>query len=221
MAARLVPCRVPGLCSRPRIARRSRENQTSSRCRASEEDWRSFRANLIQSELRTTEEGAGVDEKEASGSNPSASTGATSEQGLWAHPIGSRPEKGALIIARPDAFLESQRYFAEAVILLIEYSPSSGAVGLILNRPTQFTLQSLGFDITSPEDGSSSVPKPEDREKESPVNIPSFLMENRLYFGGDVKSAASTLMCLHPFDETIIPGAQKVSPPPLSLSFSC
>ena len=162
-----------------------------------------------------------MDEKEASGSNSSASTGATSELGLWAHPIGSRPEKGCLIIARPDAFLESQRYFAEAVILLIEYSPSSGAVGLILNRPTQFTLQSLGFDITSPEDGSSSVPKPEDREKESPVNIPSFLMENRLYFGGDVKSAASTLMCLHPFDETIIPGAQKVSPPPLSLSFSC
>lgn len=74
-----------------------------------------------------------MDEKEASGSNPSASTGATSEQGLWAHPIGSRPEKGALIIARPDAFLESQRYFAEAVILLLSRCPFHADLALLLS----------------------------------------------------------------------------------------
>ena len=40
----------------------------------------------------------------------------------------------------------------------MDYSPSKGAVGLILNRPTQFTLESISFDITSPtEEGSQDA----------------------------------------------------------------
>ena len=46
---------------------------------------------------------------------------------------------------------------------------------------------------------------------QSNVHIPEFLRENRVYFGGDVKSVSSTLMAMHPFNEDIIPGAQKVS----------
>merc|ERR1711977_455407 len=123
------------------------------------EDWRSFRAQLIQSYKSTEEAPAEEEEEEEKGkqlkkeNTAAASSAATTKNSrLWAHEIGNRPEKGCLIIARPDAFLSTQRYFHEAVIFIVDYSPSKGAVGLILNRPTQFTLKSISFDITSPDD---------------------------------------------------------------------
>ena len=175
------------------------------------DDWRSFRAQLIQSynKTETSEEGdnkATREDKVQEGVVTDSDKSDLPER-LWAHDIGNRPEKGCLIIARPDAFLQSQRYFHEAVIFLVDYSPSKGAVGLILNRPTQFTLNAISFDITSPEDDEGEANEGGDT---GAVNIPEFLRENRVYFGGDVKSASSTLMAMHPFDETIIPGAQKV-----------
>lgn len=192
------------------------------------EDWRSFRAQLIQSyksmdeedEKTQEQQGKGKEKKEntvaadtAAASSGSAGSGATKNSRLWAHEIGNRPEKGCLIIARPDAFLSTQRYFHEAVIFIVDYSPSKGAVGLILNRPTQFTLKSISFDITSPDDDDeegtgASITSDEANQKS--VTIPEFLRDNRVYFGGDVKSASSTLIGIHPFDETILPGAQKV-----------
>jgi len=187
---------------------------------ASMEDWRSFRAQLIQSGLKTsgrregepmpTTQGEGQESSEGDPKKEQESRDLPSSSSMWAHAIGNRPEKGCLIIARPDAFLQSQKYFHEAVIFLVDYSPEKGAVGLILNRPTQFTLGAISFDITSPEDGQGKMPEVEDKDLEEKVNIPMFLRENRVYFGGDVKSAASTLMAVHPFDETIIPDAQKV-----------
>lgn len=174
---------------------------------ASTADWRSFRAQLIQSEAATPIDAESGDDDESS-----------AEGGLWAHAIGNRPEKGCLIIARPEAFLNSQRYFHEAVIFLVDYSPTKGAVGLILNRPTQFTLKAISFDITSPNDATDApstssaeaAAAAEDPDSEAKVTIPGFLKDNRVYFGGDVKNASSTLMAVHPFDEKVIPGAQKV-----------
>jgi len=176
---------------------------------ASTADWRSFRAQLIQSEAATPIDAESGDDDESS-----------AEGGLWAHAIGNRPEKGCLIIARPEAFLNSQRYFHEAVIFLVDYSPTKGAVGLILNRPTQFTLKAISFDITSPNDAADApstssaeaeaAAAAEDPDSEAKVTIPGFLKDNRVYFGGDVKNASSTLMAVHPFDEKVIPGAQKV-----------
>uniref|UniRef100_A0A7S3E292 Transcriptional regulator n=1 Tax=Chloropicon laureae TaxID=464258 RepID=A0A7S3E292_9CHLO len=202
------------------------------------EDWRSFRAQLIQSYSRapsgaeeaTTavqqQEDEGEKGADKAGEKDKASAAAPQAQplGLWAHEIGNRPEKGCLIIARPDAFMQSQRYFHEAVIFIIDYSPQKGAVGLILNRPTQFTLKGISFDITSPPDDeeedegqagqaastASGEDDPASASGEAAVAIPEFLRDNRVYFGGDVRSASSTLIGLHPFDETIIPGAQKV-----------
>merc|ERR1711959_61095 len=185
------------------------------------EDWRSFRAQLIQS-YKSTEEAPAEEEEEEEEkgkqlkkeNTAAASSAATTKNSrLWAHEIGNRPEKGCLIIARPDAFLSTQRYFHEAVIFIVDYSPSKGAVGLILNRPTQFTLKSISFDITSPDDdeeeGTGAGITSDDAGQKS-VTIPEFLRDNRVYFGGDVKSASSTLIGIPPFDETILPGAQKV-----------
>merc|ERR1711977_562454 len=92
------------------------------------EDWRSFRAQLIQS-YKSTEEAREEEEEEEKGkqlkkeNTAAASSAATTKNSrLWAHEIGNRPEKGCLIIARPDAFLSTQRYFHEAVIFIVDYS---------------------------------------------------------------------------------------------------
>jgi putative transcriptional regulator len=190
-------------------------------------DWRSFRAQLIQSYEKGGESQA---QGEEGPPPPEESVGeeetlAPSTSSLWAHDIGNRPEKGCLIVAKPEAFLQNQRYFHEAVIFLVDYSPTKGAVGLILNRPTQFTLEAISYDITSGEEGEGDEGNPTAEEtramreqdeleqegnSEANVHIPEFLRENRVYFGGDVKSVSSTLMAMHPFNEDIIPGAQKV-----------
>merc|ERR1711977_252898 len=82
------------------------------------EDWRSFRAQLIQSYKSTEEAPAEEEEEEEKGkqlkkeNTAAASSAATTKNSrLRAHEIGNRPEKGCLIIARPDAFLSTQRYF--------------------------------------------------------------------------------------------------------------
>lgn len=51
----------------------------------------------------------------------------------------SQPELGCLIIAREDLFTQSQQYFHRAVMVVIQHD-QEGTVGLILNRPTIFTM---------------------------------------------------------------------------------
>ena len=151
-------------------------------------DWRSFRARLVSGEAEAA-------------TGPSA--------GLWAHPLGNRPERGMLLIARPYAFQASQTYFQEAVILIIDYSPERGAVGLILNRPTQYALGGLSKDISSAaRDGGASVEGDGTDGGEGRrgfVDVPDEFKENRVYFAGDVRPSTSdvstTLVCLHPYGQ--------------------
>lgn len=56
----------------------------------------------------------------------------------WAHEL-SRPEPGCLLLAHPYMFREKQRYFYQAVILLLDHGPE-GSYGIILNRPTQYKV---------------------------------------------------------------------------------
>lgn len=56
----------------------------------------------------------------------------------WAHPL-VRPELGCLVVANGDLFTQHQQYFYKAVILIIQHG-DDGSVGLILNRPTTFTM---------------------------------------------------------------------------------
>ncbi|KAG5191686.1 hypothetical protein JKP88DRAFT_352225 [Tribonema minus] len=83
----------------------------------------------------------------------------------WAHALAA-PEKGCLLLARDGMFGESQKYFKNAVILVIEHG-ATGSVGLILNQPT---VRSMG-EVTGGDSGLAHLPG---------------LERNRLYFGGDV-----------------------------------
>jgi putative transcriptional regulator len=109
-------------------------------------DWRAFRARLVRSGLGT----GGLDSVQ------------DEERELWAHPI-VQPEPGCLLIAHPNAFTESQQYFHRVVIFIFAHD-AGGSAGVILNRPTQYSLGQLDeFKDLMPE--LSSCP---------------------LYFGGDV-----------------------------------
>jgi len=114
-------------------------------------------------------------------------------------------------LARPHAFMNQQRYFHEAVIFLLDYSREGGAVGVILNRPTQYTLGSLARAITETTDGTvgssaasrggRGVPFGESLD-DAGLKVPDLLKSCRIYFGGDVTAAAisdvATLVCMHP-----------------------
>jgi hypothetical protein len=64
----------------------------------------------------------------------------------WAHEL-SRPEPGCLLLAHPYMFRERQRYFYQAVILLLDHGPE-GSYGIILNRPTQYKVSILAGYLT-------------------------------------------------------------------------
>ncbi|KAG0583095.1 hypothetical protein KC19_3G108900 [Ceratodon purpureus] len=109
-------------------------------------DWRAFRARLVRSGLGT----GGLDAVE------------DQEQELWAHPI-VKPEAGCLLIAHPNAFTDSQQYFHRVVIFIFAHD-AGGSAGVILNRPTQYSLGQL-------EEFKDLMPE---------------LSNCPLYFGGDV-----------------------------------
>ncbi|CAI7796900.1 unnamed protein product, partial [Closterium sp. NIES-54] len=101
----------------------------------------------------------------------SPSTPSSSSPKSWAHPIAV-PETGCVLLAHPRAFGVSQQYFNRAVIFLLMHGPQ-GTAGVILNRPSQYTLGQLaGFEELLPE--FSACP---------------------LYLGGDVGSTSTH--CLH------------------------
>ncbi|CAI5937699.1 unnamed protein product [Closterium sp. NIES-65] len=134
-------------------------------------DWREFRARLIRGEV-------GV-----AGEEPGAS-GAT--DGADALTV---PETGCVLLAHPRAFGVSQQYFNRAVIFLLMHGPQ-GTAGVILNRPSQYTLGQLaGFEELLPE--FSACP---------------------LYLGGDVGSTSTH--CLHGVAELVggEGGAREVCP---------
>ncbi|CAI5512209.1 unnamed protein product [Closterium sp. Naga37s-1] len=108
-----------------------------------------------------------------SSTSPSSSPSSPSSSSpkSWAHPIAV-PETGCVLLAHPRAFGVSQQYFNRAVIFLLMHGPQ-GTAGVILNRPSQYTLGQLaGFEELLPE--FSACP---------------------LYLGGDVGSTSTH--CLH------------------------
>jgi len=109
-------------------------------------DWRSFRARLVRSGLNTGGLDAVPDQ----------------DQELWAHPI-VKPEAGCLLIAHPNAFTNSQQYFYRVVIFIFAHD-AGGSAGVILNRPTQYSLGQL-------EEFKDLMPE---------------MSDCPLYFGGDV-----------------------------------
>lgn len=94
---------------------------------AGDSDWRAFRARLAAMEAAP----------EAGSSAPKF------QEGRWAHTVPV-PETGCILLAHPSMFGVSQTYFKLAAILILECN-DGGALGIILNRPTQHQLRGVQF----------------------------------------------------------------------------
>ena len=90
-----------------------------------DEDWRTFRAKLVWSEVGTQDSVA---------ETGTSSDAMKQENSLWLHQLPI-PERGCLMLANPMKFGDSQSYFSKSIIALIEYG-GMGTVGFINNRPT-------------------------------------------------------------------------------------
>ncbi|GLC38654.1 hypothetical protein PLESTM_000758300 [Pleodorina starrii] len=124
-------------------------------------DWREFRAKLV------------AQSKGASGAG-GGSSDADVASGKWAHAI-PKPERGALLLAHPLLFQQSQTYFHRAAILLLDHG-ETGSYGLILNRPSKFLI------------GDVPLSRPQTQ-----------FAANRLYIGGDV--GQGEVQILHPYGQ--------------------
>jgi putative AlgH/UPF0301 family transcriptional regulator len=98
-----------------------------------ETDWRAYRARLAAMEAAAAAPAAG---------GAAAATPAF-EDGRWAHSL-PQPETGCVLLAHPSMFDANQTYFKQAAILILE-SNESGALGVILNRPTTHKLREVQF----------------------------------------------------------------------------
>lgn len=116
-------------------------------------DWRARRAQLL----------AGDDVRWAKqlARNKNAALKGTP---TWVHPL-DEPEPGAVLLADPKMGHFQQQHFAQCVILVLEHG-EQGSLGVILNRPTPFSL-----------DGGEQIP-------------PAFRNRGTVNFGGDVQGNA-------------------------------
>jgi len=95
-----------------------------------EEDWRDFRAKLVQAELSRGGEDGGEEE---------ATKNATEG---WAY-VSPLIEQGSILLSTPsDHFAINQQYFHKNVIFLVEHSDTFTR-GVILNRPTAYSTSDL------------------------------------------------------------------------------
>jgi len=107
--------------------------------RRAEEDWRAFRAQLVERSRRPGWlEAPKSEEVEASAASrgPGREGGEPRAQGSgWVH---ATPliEQGSVLLSRAGShFSLQQPYFHKAVILIVEHSEEDGDAGVILNRP--------------------------------------------------------------------------------------
>jgi hypothetical protein len=109
-----------------------------------EEDWRDVRAKLVLQYRGGTNTSTSTNTTTTTTSN-STSTTSTS----WAYESGDVIERGSLIVSNPIQDFTCgglrQQYFYKCVVLVVEHDPNSWTKGIILNRPTDFTI---GNDLT-------------------------------------------------------------------------
>lgn len=110
----------------------------------------------------------------------------------------SEPHAGALLISEP--FLRD-RYFNHSVVCLTEYQTGKTAMGLVLNRITEFQLQDLVEAITTEEDIPIYCGGPMSMDRLFYIHtlgnvIPnSTEIINGLYIGGDFDSIIRYVNC--------------------------
>jgi len=119
----------------PRVGRWASEGEKEE-----EEDWREFRARLVQQE-------SGSDVGESGGSVKGISL-KKAEKWAYESPI---IEQGSILLSAPnDHFCINQQYFHKNVIFLVDHSQGF-TKGVILNRPTAFSTSDLESSLQLPD----------------------------------------------------------------------
>lgn len=114
------------------------------------EDWRAFRARLVQNEnIASTHSSTSAppSDSQSSGFPSTTSSKSTSGPHLWAHHIPF-VEAGSLLLASPEHFCDEYActFFANTAILILDHS-NLGSLGVIVNRPISVQLNtSLKLD---------------------------------------------------------------------------
>jgi len=107
------------------------------------DDWRSFRARLVQGSRVASsppEESGRLTLVSTPPSPPPPATGA--DGSFWVHELAV-PEPGCLLLAQPHALLVEQPILHRAVVLVLEHDEKRGTVGLLLDTPADATLGDL------------------------------------------------------------------------------
>lgn len=92
------------------------------------------------------------------------------------------PARGALLVAKPTV---EDFCFKRSITILIDHDNEDGSMGVIVNKPTRFTLNELVPDVVCNE------------------NIP-------LYLGGPV--GTNMMFFLHTLGKETIPGSEQIAP---------
>lgn len=114
-----------------------------------------------------------------------------------------QPEVGDLLVAEP--FLREQ-YFNHAVICLVDYEPSSTAMGIVLNNLTDHTLQELlpGVTVAKPIPVFCGGPLSSDRlffmHTLGDLIPDSRRICDKLYIGGDFNTLLSVVNDGYPIE---------------------
>lgn len=162
----------------------------------SDQDWRAFRAKLVMQKPEKTEAESLQDEGDLDGigsvftstttSNDSvAATLTPLDPSQWAYDSGNVIEQGAVILGGVEqdyGFGLRQQYFHKAAILVLDHEESTFTKGIILNRPSDLTLD---------DDLNKGV-------------------KWRVYFGGDVQGLNSNMpeiVCLHSLKDMAVTDA--------------
>lgn len=116
---------------------------------------------------------------------------------------GEKPSEGSLLVAEP--FLR-ERYFNHAVICLVDYEPQSTAMGIVLNNPTEHTLQELieGVNVKTPIPVFCGGPLSSNRlffmHTLGDLIPDSRQVRERLYIGGDFDAMLSVVNDGYPIE---------------------
>jgi putative transcriptional regulator len=139
------------------------------------EDWRAFRAKLVQNETVTS----------------------TDRETSWTYDTGLLIEKGSIVLSRVEDSLGChdlrQPYFAKCVVLIVEHDKDF-TQGIILNRPSNLNLDDQDI-VYSDDKGEHLFPKDYDDDEASE----SFNLW-RMFFGGDIADLYEEnplILCLH------------------------
>ena len=170
------------------------EDEDDDAVDVSNQDWRAFRAKLVMGSkvtTTTTKPATSDDDFDGIGSLFATSDDVVLtplDPSQWAYDSGKVIEKGAVILGGVEqdyGFGLRQQYFHKAAILVLDHDEHTFTKGIILNRPSDLTLD----DAINPG------------------------LRWRVWFGGDVQGWTSDkpeVICLHTLNHTAV---QRVSIP--------